>query len=110
MRDAPSARQDANMDKRETASPVGLITELLEQEAPDNYQCHRSKSSKVTALWVNTTVLPCPCALEACISMKAVELENKDVKASTISISSSTVSKNVCGTVESRKSSTRDAF
>lgn len=93
-----------------TASPTGLITELLGQEAPpDNHQCSNPARS-LTALLVNTIVLFCLFDLEACIPVTAVELENKGLKASTISVASSSRSKNVCGTMESRKSGTRAAF
>lgn len=58
----------------------GLITELLEQEAPDSHQSHRCKSHEVTALLVNTIVLSCLRGLEARISVRAVKLENKGWK------------------------------
>lgn len=48
-----------------TASPIGLITELLEQEATDKRQYRGSKAIKVIALWVNTIVPSCLCGLEA---------------------------------------------
>lgn len=64
----------------DAASPVGLITELLEQEAADKHRYRESSSNKVIALRVNTIMLACLCGLEACSPVKAVKCENKNLK------------------------------
>lgn len=43
-------------EKENIASPIGLVTGLLEQESPDNHQCPNPARSLTTIL-VNTIVL-----------------------------------------------------
>lgn len=101
----PSVRQDANIEMRETQHLHRfLITEMHWSWGKINVQ-----SSKVKH-WCFGKYYCAVCGFVTCISVKTVKLENKDLKASTISVASSTLPKNVCGTMESRKSSTEAAF
>lgn len=71
----------------------------LGHKTPDNCQRHGSTSGKVTTLLVNTTLLSPLCGSEAFISVKARKLENTNHLCRIFPF------KNVCGTMESRKSS-----
>lgn len=61
-----------------------------ETGGPDSHQCP-NPARLLTALLVNTIVLFWLCDLQASISAEAMEQENKDLKASSISVASSTL-------------------
>lgn len=105
-KDVPQAGKMPAWRRGKHSIAIGLTTEMLEQEARGNIDVQSSKVNH----WSFGEYYCAVCGLLTCTSVEAMELENKDLKASTISVAASPLSKNVCGTMGSRKSSTEAAF